>query len=139
MDSTDLQLFLYAGLVLVVAGRWFWKRTQVRKTAGWPIVEATIETGDFEVVARTRGAAVRLPVLAFSYEISGERYSGRFALLPYITDPGASIVARMTGRKLPVRYDPEHPEKWYIPDKLMEGCKVEQKMDPHFLDLYPSD
>jgi len=41
---------------------------------------ATIQTGALEVVTSTRFNAVRLPAFAFSYQVRGEYYSGRFAL-----------------------------------------------------------
>jgi hypothetical protein len=40
-------------------------------------------------------------------------------------------MARMIGRKLQVRYDPARPDVWFIPDALIGGCKIEQKLAPH--------
>ena len=81
-----------------------------------------------------------MPVFAFSYEIAGERYGGRFALEPYITDPGPSILTSMIGRKVPVLYDPLAPANWLVADKMIEGCKVEQSGDPQLsMDLSPKD
>jgi hypothetical protein len=45
----------------------------------------------------------------------------------------------MIGRKLIVYYDPAHPDRWLIRDEMIEGCKVEQKMGPHLVGLYPND
>jgi len=45
----------------------------------------------------------------------------------------------MIGRKLAVGYDPGHPDRWLIPDEIIDGCKVEQKMGPHLVGDYPKD
>jgi hypothetical protein len=57
-----------------------------------------------------------------------------FALLPYITDP---FVEHMVGRKVQVNHDPLKPEVWFIADKLIEGCKVEQKFSGDWIDYAP--
>jgi len=67
---------------------------------------------------------------------------GRFALLPYITDPfvsDSSFVEHMIGRKVQVNHDPLKPEVWFIADKLIEGCKVEQKFSGNWIDYSPPD
>jgi hypothetical protein len=46
-------------------------------------------------------------------------------------------MVRMVDRKLNVRYDPEQPANWFIPDDIIEGCKVEQKMSSHLIRYYP--
>jgi hypothetical protein len=45
----------------------------------------------------------------------------------------------MVGRKLVVCYHPAHPDRWLIPNEMIDGYKVEQKMGAHLLQLYPSD
>lgn len=138
MESTDVISLVVLLCLVWLAVNWWWQRRSARQTAGWSLSEATIESVKDEIVNHSgRGGTITLPVLAFSYQVSGEYYSGRFALYPYITDLGD--MTRMIGRKLQVRYNPAHPEMWFIPDKLMEGCKVEQKMDPHLINLYPDD
>ena len=81
-----------------------------------------------------------LPVFAFSYQVGGEYYSGRFALLPYITDPfvtDSSFVEDMIGRKVQVNHDSLKFDVWFIPDKLIEGCKVEQKFSGDWIEYAP--
>src|SRR5579872_2682118 len=119
-------------MTVAVAGvsHWLWRRSRARSARHWPSAEATIESGAVEVVARTRGGQIELPVFAFSYEVEGQLFGGRFALRPYITDPGASIVTRLIGKKIVVRYDPTDAATWFIPDELIEGCKIEQKLSP---------
>jgi hypothetical protein len=90
-----------------------------------------------EVVARQKYGKVELPVFNFSYQVGAEYFGGRFALLPYTTDPGSSVIERMIGRKLRVRYDPRHAQSWFIPDELIEGCQVEQELSPHLVNFRP--
>jgi hypothetical protein len=103
------------------------------------MTEATIESGQKEVVASARYGKIELPVFGFSYKVQGEYYAGRFALMPYITDPGDSLISRMIRTKLQIHYDPAEPSTWFIPDELIEGCRVEQKFDPHLISYPPID
>jgi hypothetical protein len=139
MDSDDIQIIVFLGVATFWVTSWLLRRRRAHDSKNWPTTEATVETGKKEVVARFKGVPVELPVFGFSYSVSGERLSGRFALKPYITDPGHSIVTRMIGRKLQLRYNPAKPAMWFIPDELIEGCRVEQKLDPHFVSFPPSD
>lgn len=125
------------GIVCAVPARWIWRRSQAKKADSWPTADATVESGAIEVVFRDKGSKVELPVFSFSYKAAGGYYGGRFALLPYITDPGMSVIDRMIGRKLLVRYDPQRAERWFIPDELIEGCRIEQNLSPHLVNLKP--
>jgi len=124
-------------LATVTVANWIYKAKKRSKARLWPLTEATIESGAMEAVAHSRYGDVTLPVFAFSYVVDREYYSGRFALFPYITDPGESIFARMAGRKLQVHYDPRKPAEWFLPEELIEGCKVEQEIGPHWNNYYP--
>jgi Protein of unknown function (DUF3592) len=118
---------------------WRWQRGKVKKAKQWPKTEGTIQSGAIEVVAQTKFNTIRLPVFAFSYQVQGEYYSGRFALMPYTVAYDESLIDRMIGRKLIVCHDPAHPDRWLIPDETIDGYKVEQKMGPHFIGYYLSD
>ena len=103
-----LAMLLCVATVLVLW--WCWKLISVEKAKQqWPKTEATVQTGGLGAVASSRGAVVRLPAFAFSYHVSGEYYSGRFALMPYTIEYDDSIINRMIGQKLLVCYDPAHP------------------------------
>jgi hypothetical protein len=128
-----------AALILRSLLSWRWRRTQARSAEHWPTTNATIESSSLEVVAHTRYGSIQLPVFAFSYRVGSDYFSGRFALRPYATDPGAAVVERLIGSKLQVQYDPSHAEKWFIADKLIEGCRVEQELSPDLLNLKPRD
>jgi hypothetical protein len=142
MDQTGIYLSLGAlGVIGVVAAIavWWW-RTQTRNieiARSWPVVEATIESGALEDVKDSSARApIVLPVLAFSYQALGSFYGGRFSLSHLSTDAD-ELIQKLIGRKLQVRYNPSVPDKWYIPDEQIEGCKVEQRIGPHVIALYP--
>ena len=140
MDRIGLAIKLLRFLIVAgVVGAWLWSFKRVRGTAGWPLTEGTIESAAPEIVTTYGRPNVRLPTFAFSYKVAGEYYSGRFSLMPYITDPDDGLTSRMIGRKLAVKYDPRRPEVWFIPEKLIEGCKVEQKMSHSLIGLQPRD
>jgi len=123
--------------IVLLVGWWIYQTLKRSKARHWPLTEATIESGNMEVVTRSKYGEVNLPVFAFSYKVGGEYYAGRFALLPYITDPGESLFSRMAGRKLQVHYNPQRLEEWYLPDEIIEGCKIEQEIGPHLNSYYP--
>jgi hypothetical protein len=51
-----------------------------------------------------------------------------------------SLIDHMIGCKLPLRYDPNYPEMWFIPDEFIDGYKVEQKIGSHVIhDYSPND
>ena len=138
MDATGLGILaLLFCLVGLFIAWWRWQQIRVEKARQWPKTEATIESGELEVLASNRFESVRLPVFAFSYKVDGEYHSGRFALTPYSVSYDESIIVQMIGRKLTVCYNPADPEKWLIPDDAIEGYKVEQRMGPHLLGYYP--
>jgi hypothetical protein len=89
-----------------------------------------------EEFATSRSSSVDLPVFAFSYVVDGEYYSGRFGLFAR-GDHADSLIREMVNRKLPVNYDPARPERWYIPNDMIEGCKVAQRI--HLFGIYPRD
>jgi hypothetical protein len=136
-----VRVILLTGFIIAFVGGTIWRRRVAKKAANWPCVEGTIESGKLEQVAGGgRMPKVILPVFAFSYRVDGEYYSGRFALLPYITDPfvaDGSFVEHMIGRKVQVNHDPLKPGVWFISDKLIEGCKVEQKFSRDWIDYAP--
>jgi len=140
-----------AGCALAVAiGAWvisgYRDRKLVREAAEWPTTEARVETGKLEGV-RESGKIV-LPTFAFSYRAGEDCYSGKFALLPkraFFPTEGRhafieSLIAGMIARKIPIRYNPRQPEMWFIPDEMIDGCKVEQRIGFHMIrDYSPSD
>ena len=141
--TDNIRAVLLGSLILIFLGIRVWRRRVSGKATKWPCVEGTIESGKLEQAAGGgKHPKVILPVFAFSYRVGTGYYSGRFALLPYITDPfvsDSSFVEHMIGRKVQVNHDPLKPEVWFIADKLIEGCKVEQKFSGNWIDYSPPD
>jgi hypothetical protein len=144
MDKTLL------GVVLLVAGAvsvafiawvisWYRQRKLVRQAGQWLPVEAKIESGALEGM-RESGKVV-LPTFAFSCQVSEQYHSGRFSLRANLSKALAeSMIDQMIGRKLLVRCDPDHPEMWFIPDELIDGYEVEQKIGSQIIhDYSPND
>jgi hypothetical protein len=139
-------IIVVAGAVGISIALWvisIYRQARVaKKTGGWLPVEGTIESGTLEATAETN--KVVLPTFAFSYQVAGEYYAGRFALMPEKLFPSKDLIQstidRMIGRKLLLRYDPSHPELWFIPDELIDGCRVEQKIGSQAVHrYYPRD
>ena len=98
----------------------------VKKTKSWPAVEATVRSGNVEVVRHLRFGEIQLPVFEFSYVVRDQTYSERFALSMF-SEPVDSLMSKMVGRRLTVQYDPASPGICYLPGEKMEGCRIEQK------------
>jgi len=138
------------GVVLVVVGAvsvaviaWlasqYKHRRRAIEAAQWIPAEATIESGALE--GTQESGRVVLPTFAFSYRGSDQYYSGRFSLRANLSRALAeSMIGKMIGRKLLVRYDSKRPEVWFIPDKVIEGYEVEQNLGSHIMhDYSPRD
>lgn len=137
-------VFVVAGSVAVAVTAWvvslYRQRQLLEQAEQWLPVEARIESGALE--GTHESGKILLPTFAFSYQVSGEYYSGRFSLMPKAfptTEILESIIDRLSGRKLLVRYQPAHPGVWFIPDEFIDGLKVEQKIGSHVIhDYYPN-
>ena len=147
MDKTLIGIVLVAGgaVSLAVAAwvvSWYRQRKLLEEAREWPTTEAIVQSGVLEGT-RESGRGVR-PTFAFSYQVSGHYYSGRFCLIRSWRSPGKtsveSLIQQMIGRKLLLRYDPNRPEAWFIPDEYIDGCKVGQKIGLHVIhSYYPKD
>jgi hypothetical protein len=122
------QVFAAAGTVLAIVGAVWWALRRVRIAEQWPTTQATIEGGTFQAVPTTgnRRDPLKAPVLYFSYQVGGEYFSGRVALLDFFDDDGDEIIRRMTLKKLQIHYDPQDSTRWFIDDKIA-GYKIGQE------------
>jgi|HubBroStandDraft_1064217.scaffolds.fasta_scaffold32876_2 hypothetical protein len=140
MDNTLLSVVLVvAGAVFVAVAAWVisWHRQHklVQQAGQWVPIEARIESGALE--GTHESGKVVLPTFAFSYQVSEDNYSGRFSLRANLSKALAqSMIDEMIGRKLLLRYDPDHPADWFIPDEFIDGYKVEQKIGSHVIHDY---
>jgi hypothetical protein len=122
------EVFAAAGIVLAIVGAFWWAIRRVRIAEEWPMTEATIEGGTFQTVPSTRDHRdpLKAPVLYFSYQVGGEYFSGRVALLDFFDDSGEEIIRRMTLQKLQIHYDPKDSTRWLIDGKIA-GYKIGQE------------
>ena len=142
MGTTLLAVILeVAGTVAVAVTAWvisWYRQRELLQQAeqGLP-VEARIESGALE--ATRESGKIVFPTFGFSYQVSGEYYSGRFSLTPK-TFPTQeiieSIISRMIVRKLLLRYQPDHPEVWFIPDEFIDGLQAQQNIGSHVIHDY---
>jgi len=135
-----------AGALCIAVGTWTfsWRRDRrlLEQAREWPTTEAIVQSGALEGT-RESGRGVR-PTFAFSYQVAGHYYGGRFCLIRERRYPGKtsveSLIQQMIGRKLLLRYDPSRPEVWFIAEESIDGCKVEQKIGSHMIhSFYPKD
>jgi hypothetical protein len=139
MDEIGLAILLgIFCLVALPSGWWLWQFRCVENAKRWPSTEATIQSGEVEASEFWERDLLRLPVFTFSYRVNEELYSGRFVLVPNM-EPGESLIKQMIDRKLRIQYNPREPSSYFIPDAMIEGCEVKQKMDPHLIRVYPTD
>ena len=147
MDAWSLRAILVVAipLSLALAGWLFvWRRESKRlqEAREWPAVEATIEFGGFE--STRQSGKVVLPTFTFSYRVGGHYHAGRFCLIPqsYIL-PAAfpdGLIPGWIGRKLMVRYDPEHPDVSFVPEDSIDGYRIGQRIGVHaIMGYYPRD
>ena len=99
----------------------------VKKTKLWPAVEATIRSGNVEVVRHLRFGDIQVPVFELSYVIGEKAFSERFAL-SMSREPVDSLISKMIGRKITVQYNPADPGVCFLPGEKIEGCKIEQNI-----------
>jgi hypothetical protein len=122
MDPSHTAALIKVGaLVLVGIGalivflRYFsWKESQAQSAKTWPMTEATVQSGEMETVASSRGGDVTIPCFSVSYVVNDEYYSGRFRLLPDFGFCDA-VLNKMKDHKFQTHYDPSKPEAYYIP------------------------
>jgi hypothetical protein len=92
------------------------------------MTEATIEGGTFQAVPGTGNHRdpLKAPVLYFSYQVGGEYFSGRVALMDFFDDSGEGVIRRMTLKKLQIHYDPQDSTRWFIDGKIA-GYRIRQE------------
>ena len=114
------------------------RRRDVRQTVNWPTIEATVQSGQMEIVLTKGLHDVILPCFDFSYVVSGRTYQGRFSVgTPLAIDE--SIIPRTIGLNLVVLYDPQDPSIYYIPTKKIEGYDLGQRFGPQGAGFHPKD
>jgi Protein of unknown function (DUF3592) len=135
MDATGVEILLCLFCVLGLVIWWYVRQYQFVETARrtWPTIDAMIQSGAVEPVENCK---FRLPVFAFSYQVAGNYYSGRFCL-SFLLDRPETMIERLVGQKLKIHYNPTDPAKYLVHEDTIDGCPVGQKLGPHFVRPYP--
>jgi len=85
VDNALLSVIAVVGsAVLIAVAAWvvsgYRQRKLVQDAREWIATEATINSGTLESMQES--SKVVLPTFAFSYQVSGQHYSGKFSLMP---------------------------------------------------------
>lgn len=120
MFETDIgETGEHTGSFLYFSIPYYWVREAwlASHTKGWQLILATVESAH-----RSRGGykeTIRLEVL-YSYAFGGQSYTGRVirdtAFCSGKVD--AALAEYLDGSKVPIRVDPSHPERSYLPSGL---------------------
>ena len=105
-------------------GRPYVMAQRAKSAADWPEAEATIHGGTMELIERVSHFRERVPIFQFSYVVDREYYSGRFGLR-VDEERGNTLVRELIGTKVKVRYDPERPATFFVPEELpVHGFRI---------------
>ena len=125
-------LLVFVLVVAIVGAIVLWNHRndkRVEEAANWPTTEATIQQTEFqEFGGNSRNDVVHsYPCFVFTYIVKGEYYSGSFGLAVE-GEPADRLIHEWADKKVTVNYRPAKPSEYYIPDELMEGYEVLQKL-----------
>jgi hypothetical protein len=108
---------LYALAMLVV---WLVRRpVRSEKAANWPVAEATIQSVGRVVVDAGR-QSYSVDVGDFSYIVDDDFYSGRLTISSSFSTHAAQP-KDLTSQKIQVRYNPQKPEQYSVPQQELGG------------------
>lgn len=116
-----------------------------KKAANWPVTEATIQSVGTVVVNAGRSSYTRsytLDVGDFSYKVNDDYYSGRLKISRSFST-GDHSPKELIDKKIQVRYNPQKPEKFFVPQQELVGFLLDpydeglggQDIDPLDLNL----
>jgi hypothetical protein len=92
-------------------------KRRTKDAPDWPETEATIQSAGMELIERVGHIREEVPFFAFSYVIGSEYYSGRFGLRAP-EDRATSLMREWIDTKFTLKYDPNHPSVYRLPDEL---------------------
>ena len=112
-----------------------------KKAADWPTTEATIQSVGAVAVGSGRSYS-RLVVGDFSYIVNDDYYSGRVTISRSFST-GNRSPKELVDQKLQIRYSPQKPEKYFVPQSEIAGFLIDpydegqdgQDIDPFDVDL----
>lgn len=105
-------------------GRPYLIKQRTKNVGEWPETQATIQSAKMELVERVGHLREELPFFTFSYIVDSEYYSGRFGLrVP--EERANSLIRDWIDTRVGVRYDPNRPSIYCLPDELsVDGFRV---------------
>jgi hypothetical protein len=116
---------------------WYRQRELLQQPEQWLPVETRIESGALE--ATRESGKIVFPTFAFTYQVSGEYYSGHFSLKPR-TFPIQEIIEsnhrRNDWTKASSPLSTRPPEVWFIPDEFIDGLQVQPNIGSHVIHDY---
>lgn len=112
-----------------------------KKAANWPTTEATIQSVGAVAVNSGR-SSYTLVVGDFSYIVNDDYYSGRVTISRSFST-GDHSPKELVDQKLQIRYNPQKPEKYFVPQSEIAGFLIDpydegqdgQDIDPFDVDL----
>ena len=113
-----LGIFIAGGIATTIWGGWV--IANARKSLHWPKTEGTIECAQ-----AASDADDLLPLIEFSYIVSGSRYQNTLNF-PSGTTPTPELTRRYlerypSGSKVTVYYDPQHPQRATLEPGMAQG------------------
>lgn len=96
------------------------RRSKLEEEAkAWPTTSARGQDGEMRLLSRYD----QFPCFTLSYVVNGEYYTGSFALSAE-GDRADTLLRELIDKNVASRYDPNHPSKFYVSDKIVQGCEV---------------
>ena len=111
-DAAELTTGLLV-LVIAAGALSLWRFVQWRRFRGWqswPLAQGHVEESTSREV-RTRNSHYWVVEVAYSYEISGQFYSGRFTRDFFHERDASEFETQMRGRNVLIRYNPQAVER----------------------------
>jgi hypothetical protein len=116
---------IFLPIVLIVLSIMIFRdlRFTFRKRASekWPAIEAVIDAGEIGF----RGLLCRVH-FTYSYEVNGQRRTGRFSLLTNSNKSGEALKQTLIGKKTGVKYDTRDPDISLLAERQFMGERVMQ-------------
>jgi len=92
-----------------------------RASENWPAIDAVIDAGEVGL----RGLLCRVH-FTYSYEVNGQRRTGRFSLLTDGNKSAEALRQTLVGKKTSVKYDTRDPDISLLSEQSLMGRRVMQ-------------
>jgi hypothetical protein len=112
-----------------------WRRAHPNKAEAGLVAEGTIQSVS-KVLVRAGRYSHSVDVGDFSYIVNDEYYSGRLTISRSFSTHDASL-EDLVNQKIQVRYDPQKPESYYVPQQELGGFLLDPYDEPNASDIGP--